>query len=397
MRHGKPKKPRNATVINERYGTDELAVLLGNNNRVRVSLYFPLQTVSGIVERRHTLPVLANVLIKKENQQLTLTSTDIEIQIKTSVPMESDDATVQTTVNAKKLLDILKALPDGKDVSLKLNDSKIAIASGKSKFNLQTLPANDFPEMTLSGSFGQKISIAQKHFKDLLNKTSYAMAVQDIRYYLNGMLMIFEGQQISVVATDGHRLAFASEAVAEDLGEKTDIILPRKTVMELQRLLQDTEEAIVIEIGANQIRFTFNDIELTSKLVEGKFPDYKKVIPQDYTNQISINRVDFQQALQRVAILSNEKIRGVRCLIEADALKISSANTDQENAQEELDISYAGDSLDIGFNVMYLLDVLSNQKTENVELNFGVDASKSVLITVAQDPSFKYVVMPMRI
>ena len=361
------------------------------------TLLNPLQTVSGIVERRHTLPVLANVLIKKENQQLTLTSTDIEIQIKTSVPMESDDATVQTTVNAKKLLDILKALPDGKDVSLKLNDSKIAIASGKSKFNLQTLPANDFPEMTLSGSFGQKISIAQKHFKDLLNKTSYAMAVQDIRYYLNGMLMIFEGQQISVVATDGHRLAFASEAVAEDLGEKTDIILPRKTVMELQRLLQDTEEAITIEIGSNQIRFTFNDIELTSKLVEGKFPDYKKVIPQDYTNQISINRVDFQQALQRVAILSNEKIRGVRCLIEADALKISSANTDQENAQEELDISYAGDSLDIGFNVMYLLDVLSNQKTENVELNFGVDASKSVLITVAQDPSFKYVVMPMRI
>ena len=361
------------------------------------TLLNPLQTVSGIVERRHTLPVLANVLIKKEQQKLTLTSTDIEIQIRTSVELDDDEQSVQTTVNAKKLLDILKALPDGKNVSLKLNDAKLAITSGKSKFNLQTLPANDFPEMTLSGQFGQKISIAQKQFKELLNKTSYAMAVQDIRYYLNGMLMMFESSQISVVATDGHRLAFASEAVDADLGEKTEIILPRKTVMELQRLLQDNEETLEIEIGSNQIRFTFNHIELTSKLVEGKFPDYKKVIPQDYTNQVVINRVDFQQALQRVAILSNEKIRGVRCLIEADALKISSANTDQENAQEELDISYAGESLDIGFNVMYLLDVLSNQKTENITLNFGVDASKSVLITVEQDSGFKYVVMPMRI
>ena len=361
------------------------------------ALLNPLQTVSGIVERRHTLPVLANVLIKKEHQRLTFTSTDIEIQIRTSVELDTETEAVQTTVNAKKFLDILKALPDAKEVSLKLNDSKLAIASGKSKFNLQTLPANDFPEMTLSGLFTQQINMSQKVFKDLLNKTSYSMAVQDIRYYLNGMLMIFEGNAMSVVATDGHRLAFASEQIKDTVQEKNEIILPRKTVMELQRLLQDSEDPVCIEIGSNQIRFTFNNIELTSKLVEGKFPDYKKVIPQDYTNQITINRVDFQQALQRVAILSNEKIRGVRCLIDADILKISSANTDQENAQEELDISYSGNSLDIGFNVMYLLDVLSNQKTENVILNFGVDASKSVLITVEQDTSFKYVVMPMRI
>lgn len=357
----------------------------------------PLQVVSGIVERRHTLPVLANVLIRKEGQQVTLTSTDIEIQIKTSLTVEGEAQSVQTTANAKKLLDILKSLPDGKDVSLKLIESKIAISSGKSKFNLQTLPATDFPEMTLSGSFSKKLVLKQKAFKELLNKTNYAMAVQDIRYYLNGMLMILEEQNISVVATDGHRLAFASEIIEESLGEKTEVILPRKTVMELQRLLQDTDEPITIEMGANQIRFTFSDIELTSKLVEGKFPDYKKVIPIDYTNQVSINRVAYQQALQRVSILSNEKIRGVRCLIEANALKVSSTNTDQENAQEELDINYSGEPLDIGFNVLYLLDVLGNQKTENVILNFGADASKSVLITVSEDPSFKYVVMPMRI
>ena len=251
--------------------------------------------------------------------------------------------------------------------------------------------------MSLSGNFSKQLTIKQKAFKELLNKTNYAMAIQDIRYYLNGMLIILENNDISVVATDGHRLAFAGEKVEESLGEKTEVILPRKTVMELQRLLQDTDDEITIEIGANQIRFTFSEIELTSKLVEGKFPDYKKVIPVDYTNQVNINRVDYQQALQRVSILSNEKIRGVRCLVDANTLKVSSTNTDQENAQEELDIDYNGESLDIGFNVSYLLDVLGNQKTELVTLNFGIDASKSVLITVAEDPSFKYVVMPMRI
>ncbi len=357
----------------------------------------PLQIVSGIVERRHTLPVLANVLIKKEGQQVTLTSTDIEIQIKTAITVEGESQNLSTTANAKKLLDILKSLPDGKDVSLKLVDNKVAIASGKSKFNLQTLPAADFPEMSLSGNFSKQLVLKQKAFKELLNKTNFAMAVQDIRYYLNGMLIILENHDVSVVATDGHRLAFAGETVEQDLGEKTEVILPRKTVMELQRLLQDSDDAITIDIGANQIRFTFSEIELTSKLVEGKVPDYKKVIPTDYTNQVKINRVAYQQALQRVSILSNEKIRGVRCLIESDALKVSSTNTDQENAQEELDINYSGESLDIGFNVSYLLDVLGNQKAEDMNLNFGVDASKSVLITVDADPSFKYVVMPMRI
>lgn len=356
----------------------------------------PLSVVCGIVERRHTLPVLANVLFRKTSDVLTLTSTDIEIQIKTQITVAIGSEDVNTTVNAKKLLDILKALPDGKDVALNLKDSKVAITSGKSKFNLQTLSANDFPEMKTDG-FSKTITLKQSDLTNLLKKADYAMAVQDIRYYLNGMLMIVEGKQLAVVATDGHRLAYANTATDEDLGDKKEFILPRKTVMELQRLLKDSDDTVKIELSNNQIRLTFNDIELTSKLVEGKFPDYQKVIPLEYSKQIPINRVQLQQALQRVSILSNEKFKGVRCLVEANTIKITSTNTDQENALEELDCEYSGDALDIGFNVVYLLDLLSHQKTENIVLNLGQSANQSVLITTTEDPSFRYVVMPMRI
>ena len=361
------------------------------------TLLNPLQVVCGIVERRHTLPVLANVLFRKTADTLTLTSTDIEIQIKTQLTVTDNGEDVSTTVNAKKLLDILKSLPDAKDVALNLKDNKLAISSNKSKFNLQTLPANDFPEMAKTGDFSHNIELKQKSLTALLNKADYAMAVQDIRYYLNGMLMIVEGNQLSVVATDGHRLAYANTITEQDLGEKKEFILPRKTVMELQRLLKDNDENVTIELSNNQIRFTFHNIELTSKLVEGKFPDYQKVIPKDYTKAVHINRQVLQQALQRVAILSNEKFKGVRCLVEANTIKVSSTNTDQENALEELDVDYDGDALDIGFNVHYLLDVLSNQKTENIILNLGNSANQSVLITVQDDEAFKYVVMPMRI
>ncbi|MGB5108456.1 MAG: DNA polymerase III subunit beta [Formosimonas sp.] len=357
----------------------------------------PLSIVSGIVERRHTLPVLANVLIKKNNQNITFTSTDIEIQIKTQIEMSSVDGDIDTTVNAKKLLDILKALSDEKDVALNLKDNKIAITSGKSKFNLQTLPANDFPEMAKTGEFTHNITLKQKEFKNLLNKIQYAMAVQDIRYYLNGLLLILDGSVLAAVATDGHRLAYASMVNEQSIDAKKELILPRKTVLELQRLLTETDDDIQIEMSNNQIRFTFNQIELTSKLVEGKFPDYQKVIPTDYEKQVVINRQVLQQSLQRVAILSNEKFKGVRCLVDANAIKISSTNTDQENALEELDIEYSGEPLDIGFNVTYLLDVLSHQKTDNIVINLGQSANQSVLITVEDDDTFKYVVMPMRI
>lgn len=357
----------------------------------------PLITVNGIVERRHTLPILANVLLQKTNNLVSLTTTDIEIQIKTTVDLKLDGDDTNLTVNAKKIQDIIKALPDDKEIKLSINDNKLAITSGKSKFNLQTLPASDFPEISSVGEFTKNIEITQKLFKDLLSKAYYSMAIQDIRYYLNGLLIISEGNLLSVVATDGHRLAFSSITVPTDLGDKKEIILPRKTVIELQRLLNDSDDLLKINLNNTQICFTFNHIELTSKLVEGKFPDYQKVIPQNYTKKIEINRVLLQQSLQRVSILSNEKFKGVRCLIDQNSMKISSTNTDQENASEELDITYTGDTLDLGFNVSYLLDVLSHNKSENITLNLGETANQSVLITMTDDVMFKYVVMPMRI
>ncbi|MGL4767467.1 MAG: DNA polymerase III subunit beta [Formosimonas sp.] len=361
------------------------------------SLLSPLMVVSGIVERKHTLPILANILLQRQGNTMTITTTDIEIQIKTSIQIQSEGNDGQTTVNAKKILDILKSLPDDKDIKLDLNEQKLQVSSGKSKFNLQTLPAIDFPEIKTSSEFVKSISITQKAFKELLNKAYYSMAVQDIRYYLNGILVIAHNNELSVVATDGHRLAYSAITLEHDLGEKKEIILPRKTVLELQRLLTDSEDALTIELNNNQIRFTFNQVELTSKLVEGKFPDYNKVIPQNYTRAIEINRLTLQQALQRVSILSNEKFKGVRCMLEPDSMKISSTNTDQENALEELDISYQDEVLDLGFNVTYLLDVLSHNKSEKICLNLGENANQSVLITTADDATFKYVVMPMRI
>lgn len=357
----------------------------------------PLVMVSGIVEKRHTLPILANVLLQKTNNSISLTTTDIEIQIKTTIKFETNEGDEKLTVNAKKIQDIMKALPDNEEVKLNTKDNKLAITSGKSKFNLQTLPASDFPEMSSINEFTNNIEITQKSFKELLGKAYYAMAVQDIRYYLNGLLIISEGNTLSVVATDGHRLAFSSMIIETDLGVKKEIILPRKTVIELQRLLNDSNDLIKIELNNTQSRFIFNNIELTSKLVEGKFPEYQKVIPQNYTKKIELNRVLLQKSLQRVAILSNEKFKGVRCLIDQNNMKISSANTDQENASEELDVIYTGDALDLGFNVSYLLDVLNHNKSENITLNLGESANQSVLITVADDVMFKYVVMPMRI
>jgi DNA polymerase-3 subunit beta len=361
------------------------------------SLLTPLTVVSGIVERKHIIPVVANVLLTRENKKVSLTTTDIEIQIKTSLEIEIEGDDAQLTVNAKKILDILKALPDDKDVKLSLAENKLSVASGKSKFNLQTLPANDFPQIKSTGDFVKEIKLTQKVFKELIGKAYYSMAVQDIRYYLNGLLIISENNQLSVVATDGHRLAFSGVTIESDLGAKKEIILPRKTVMELQRLLSETDDELKIDLNDTQIRFSFNNTELTSKLVEGKFPDYQKVIPQNYTKHIEINRTLLQQSLQRVAILSNEKFKGVRCLVDNNSMKITSTNTDQENALEELDITYESDALDLGFNVSYLLDVLSHQKAENIVLNLGDTANQSVLITTQEDASFKYVVMPMRI
>ncbi|MCL2829630.1 MAG: DNA polymerase III subunit beta [Betaproteobacteria bacterium] len=362
----------------------------------RDTLLAPLLSVSGIVEKRHTLPILSNVLLEKTRDRLTFLATDIEIQITTSTEGAEGDNDGAVTVAARKFQDILRSLPEDAEVSLVLEDKRLQVRSGKSRFSLQTLPAEDFPRMSLSDSANRKkLQLSQHAFRQLLAKTQYAMAAQDVRYYLNGLLLLVEGKQLRAVTTDGHRLAYASMALEEEF-EAQELILPRKTVLELNRLLTDSDDPLEIEMHTNQICFRFAHIVLVSKLIDGKFPDYQRVIPEVLKNTVLLGRAALLQAMNRAAILSNEKFRGVRLLFSPGSLKIVAANAEQEEAQEELEIDYSGDPIDIGFNVGYLLDVLNNNNSETVRWGLN-DANSSALITVPGNDDFKYVVMPMRI
>ncbi|MDY0011951.1 MAG: DNA polymerase III subunit beta [Rhodocyclaceae bacterium] len=360
----------------------------------RDALLAPLQSVSGIVEKRHTLPILSNVLIEKQGERLTLLATDIEIQIKTSAQgAGAEDLAI--TVGARKLQDILRALPEASEVSLALDDKRLTLKAGKSRFQLQTLPAADYPRMSVPENDGVRFTLPQRAFKRQLALVQYAMAQQDIRYYLNGLLLVAIGSELRMVATDGHRLAFASGELAADL-PRTEVILPRKTVTELARQLSDSDDPLEVTIAGSQIVFRFGPIELISKLIDGKFPDYERVIPQNHPKLLTLERTQLLSSLQRAAILSNEKFRGVRLVLSEGSLKIISSNAEQEEAQEELEIDYAGEGLDIGFNVTYLLDVLNNVANETVECRLN-DGNSSALITLPGNEHFKYVVMPMRI
>ena len=355
-----------------------------------------LQSVSGIVERRHTLPVLANVLIRKSGRAVQMTTSDLEIQIRTTADIDGDPGDFTTTVGARKLIDILRTMPGDQTVSLESSQAKVILKGGKSKFTLQTLPAEDFPLVQEAASFGPKFSVPQKTLKALLGQVSFAMAVHDIRYYLNGILFVAEGKRLSLVATDGHRLAFASATLDEEVPSKQEVILPRKTVLELQRLLSDAEGAIEMRFANNQAKFSFDGMEFVTKPVEGKFPDYNRVIPKGHRNNLTLGRVPLLATLQRAAILTSEKFKGVRIEIEPGTLRIGSSNPEQEEAMEELEVDYTGDAIDIGFNVSYLIDALGNMGTEMVRIDLQ-DGNASALISSPGMPGFKYVVMPMRI
>jgi DNA polymerase-3 subunit beta len=362
----------------------------------RDALLKPLATVSGIVERRHTLPILANILIKKEGERVSFLSTDIEVQIRTHADIGVGGEDASTTVAARKLLDILRALPETGEVTLSTTAKKMTVQSGKSRFNLQTLAAEDFPTVAQPESYLASFSLPQKTLKHLIGMVHFSMAQQDIRYYLNGLLLVVDGKQVIAVATDGHRLAYCAVETDTNAEARHEVIVPRKSVLELQRLLADDEAPVTIDIAPNQVRFTFDNVELVSKLVEGKFPDYQRVIPSGYSKSFDIGRDDWLRALQRVAILTTDKFKGVRFVLSEDAVKISSTNADQEDAQDEIEIAFPHGSLDIGFNVSYLLDVLNNLKTEQVTVSVG-DSNSSALITLPGEEAFKYVVMPMRI
>lgn len=362
-----------------------------------------LQSVAGIVERRHTLPILANVLMKKSGSQLELITSDLEIQIRTTAQLDGDEGDYATTVGAKKLGDILKSLPSDQIVSLTANQNKLTLQGGKSRFTLQTLPAEDFPLVQEAADFGPAFSVPQKTLKMLIGQVHFAMAVHDIRYYLNGILFVAEGNSLTLVATDGHRLALAQATLDVDM-PKQEVILPRKTVLELQRLLKDdskgkegeAEQLIEMRFAGNQAKFTFGGLEFVTKLVEGKFPDYNRVIPKNHKNHITLGRTTLLASLQRAAILTSEKFKGVRMNFAPGVLGIASSNAEQEEAKEELEIDYGGDSFEIGFNVGYLMDVLANMSQDMVTVSLQ-DANSSALITNPEFEGFKYVVMPMRI
>ena len=354
----------------------------------------PLQSVCGIVEKRHTLPILSNVLIEKRGESLTLLATDIEMQIRTST-VSSGSENESVTVAARKLQDILRSLPESAEVSLNLDERRLQLKAGKSRFNLQTLPAEDFPRMAEASGQTTLIKITQKQFKRLLGLVQYAMAQQDIRYYLNGLLLVAQQNELRLVATDGHRLAYASEEIAGQ-SERVEVILPRKTVLELSRQLADNDEALEIALTPSQARFSFGNVEFVSKLIDGKFPDYERVIPQHQNKTIALDRAMFQHCLQRAAILTNEKFRGVRLVLAPGSLKILSTNAENEEAQEEIEIESSGDDLDVGFNVNYLLDVLNNVPADKIEIRLA-DSNSSALIMLPENERFKYVVMPMRI
>jgi len=361
----------------------------------RDALLGPLSAVSGIIERRHTLPILSNVLIENASGGLSFLATDIEIQINARADVGQEGESRAVTVGARKLVDILRALPEGLEVTLQTQDKRLHVKAGRSRFVLQTLPAEDFPRLAKPTGESARFALPQKALRRLLGLVQYAMAQQDIRYYLNGLLMIVEDRHLKLVATDGHRLAYVSMELDVQL-PRQEVIVPRKTVLELAKLLGDGEDPVRIELSSTQAAFSFGTVDVVSKLVDGKFPDYTRVIPTGHRNKLLLDREMLRQALLRAAILSNEKFRGVRWVLADGSLKLVSSNAEQEEAEETLEVAYAGEALDIGFNVNYLLDVLNNVSGAEVECSFG-DAASSALVCFASEPEFKYVVMPMRI
>lgn len=367
----------------------------------RSTLLKPIQSVIGVVERRQTMPVLANVLLVVRGQELAVTATDLEVELVARVPLDKVDSGGEVTVPGRKLLDICRALPDNANVQVQLEGDRLVVKSGRSRFVLGTLPAAEFPVVDGVEAV-QSLHLSQIDLRKLLEKTHFAMAQQDVRYYLNGLLLETGEKMVRAVATDGHRLALCELEIKTQKGdgkgrkpESHQVIIPRKGVQELQRLLLG-EGDVVLAIGTNHVRATIGDIRFTSKLIDGRFPDYERVIPKPQGNVLKAGRDVLRQALQRAAILSNEKYRGVRLELGDSILRIQANNPDQEEARDEIEVEYAGQTMEIGFNVNYLLDALAAVDSEQVELGF-VDANSSCLISGPGSVQARYVVMPMRL
>ena len=358
----------------------------------REDLLAPLQSVIGVVERRQTMPVLANVLLSARDNRLAITGTDLEVELvaakKVAVEQPGD-----VTVPGRKLLDIFKALPDGVNVTLSTEGERVTVRAGRSRFTLSTLPAAEFPVVEEINA-AQTLCVAQGEFRRLIDKTHFSMAQQDVRYYLNGLMLETQESALRAVATDGHRLA-VSEMTLSSPAKPGQVILPRKGVLELQRIL-GTEGEIELAIGTNHVRAQVGDIRFSSKLIDGRFPEYGRVIPSNPSKRVEADRELLRHALQRTAILSNEKYRGVRLGVKTDLLTIQAHNPEQEEAEDQVEVVYAGDEVEIGFNVNYLLDALSAIEGDKVEIGL-TDANSSCLIHAPGLTQTRYVVMPMRL
>ncbi|MCR9185419.1 MAG: DNA polymerase III subunit beta [Halieaceae bacterium] len=362
----------------------------------RDALLKPLNLVAGVVERRQTLPVLSNVLMVLEGDQLSLTGTDLEVELVGRVALPSPvSAPGEVTVPARKLVDICKSLPEGSEIQFTVEDGKVTVRSGRSRFTLSTLPAREFPAVE-EGVGTHRFTVKQGQLRRLIDRTAFAMAQQDVRYYLNGMLLELKAGRLRVVATDGHRLAMCTLPSPVPVDEDTQVILPRKGVLELSRLLLEEDQDIAVVLGSNHLRATTEGFTFTSKLVDGKFPDYERVLPRAADKIVLGSRLELRQAFTRTAILSNEKYRGVRLKVAPDVIEIVANNPEQEQAEEQVSVDYQGDSVEIGFNVSYLLDVLGVLSGEQVKLSLS-DPNSSALLEESEDGDSLYVVMPMRL
>lgn len=355
----------------------------------------PLVQVSGAIERKHTLPILSNVLLEVKSGALYMTGTDLEIELVASVTLENSVPDAKITLPAKKLLDICKSLPDNSDLVLSAQEHQLLLTSGQSRFSLTTLAAEDFPNLE-EWDGEVEFTVTRLELRKLLEATHFSMANQDVRYYLNGMSFEVDNNEIKTVATDGHRLAIAQQTLPESLNTQRQLIIPRKGVQEIMRLLPADDNAVTIQFGANHVRIIDSEFTFTSKLVDGRFPDYRRVLPRGGDKLVTANRDWLRSAFQRVSILSNEKFRGVRLNLTNGHLKISANNPEQEQAEEVVEVGYQGDDLEVGFNVSYLLDVLNTIKSEDVQFTLS-DANSSALIEAVGDENAMYVVMPMRL
>ncbi|MDH5230524.1 MAG: DNA polymerase III subunit beta [Gammaproteobacteria bacterium] len=360
----------------------------------RDAILRPLQLVSGVVEKRQTLPILSNVLLELNQDGLKVTATDLEMEV---IARSEVDQSMpgKITVPVRKLQDTCKTLPDDAILNFELKENKAVIKSGKTRFTLTTMPAEEFPVIDTKKSVFE-FQIQQNSLKRLIEKTQFAMAIQDVRYYLNGLLVEAENNKLRAVATDGHRLALCDVSADIQTSEKVQVIIPRKGILELSRLLEDNDEPVNVVIGENYFRVVFKNVIFTTKLIDGKYPNYEGVIPTGGDKVMYADRNILRQCLIRTSILSNEKYRGIRLDISNNTLIAKANNPEQEEAEDEVTVSYDNDALAIGFNVNYLTDAISAVDTEQVRVIFS-DSNGSALVKPFEDEDCLYVVMPMRL